>query len=139
VRIDRIVVLLAFCLSACALVHPGRPANYIVFFRYDSPELSSVAREIVDQAAAAAKTMPATRIEIAGYLDSATAAPTSRHLSEPRFRAVEQALAADGIDPKLLVRAQLADTEAALPETADRRIEIWLIGKGSASPPYRGF
>lgn len=137
-RIDPIAVLFALCLSACALIHPNRPANYIVFFRYDSAELDSAARQIVDRAAAAAKTMPATRIEIAGYLDSATAAPTSRHLSEPRFRAVEQALVADGIDQKLLVRAQLADTETALPDTADRRIEIWLIGKGSAAPPYRG-
>lgn len=137
-RIDRIAVLLALCLGACALVHPNRPANYVVFFRYDSAELNSAGRQIVDQAAAAAKSMPATRIELAGYLDSATAAPASRHLSEPRFKAVEQALVADGIDPKLLVRAQLADTESALPGTADRRIEIWLIGKGSAAPPYRG-
>jgi outer membrane protein OmpA-like peptidoglycan-associated protein len=138
VRIDRIAVLLALCLGACALDHPNRPANYVVFFRYDSAELNSAGRQIVDQAAAAAKSMPAKRIELAGYLDSATAAPASRHLSEPRFKAVEQALVADGIDPKLLVRAQLADTESALPETADRRIEIWLIGKGSAAPPYRG-
>jgi OOP family OmpA-OmpF porin len=138
VRIAPIVVLLALCLNACALVHPNRPANYVVFFRYDSAELDSAARQIVDQAAAVAKTMPATKIEIAGYLDSATAAPSSRHLSEPRFNAVEQALVADGIGPTLLVRAQLADTESALPETADRRIEIWLIGKGSADPPYRG-
>ena len=137
-KIARTFVLLALCLCACASVHPGRPANYVVFFRYDSAELNSAGRQIVDQAAAAAKAIPAAKIEIAGYLDSATAAPTSRRFSAPRFNAVEQALIADGIDPKLFVRAQLADTESALPGTADRRIEIWLIGKGTTAPPYRG-
>jgi len=132
------MVVLALALGACSLIHPNRPPNYIVFFRYDSAELTPAARQIVDQAAAAAKAMPATSIEIAGYLDSASAPAASRHFSEPRFKAVEQALIADGISPPLLVRVQLADSEAALPETADRRIEIWLIAKGATGPGYRG-
>ena len=134
VRTVRAVAFLALALSACSLIHPTRPPNYIAFFRYDSAELTPTARQIVDQAAAAAKVMPATKVEIAGYLDSATAPPENRRLSEPRFKVVEQALIADGIDPKLLVRVQLADSEAALPPTGDRRIEIWLIGKGAEGP-----
>jgi outer membrane protein OmpA-like peptidoglycan-associated protein len=136
VKSGSIIALLAVSLSACSLLHPTRPPNYIAFFRYDSAELTPAARLIVDQAAAAAKAMPATKIEIAGYLDSATAPPESRHLSEPRFKVVEQALIADGLDPRLLVRVQLADSEAALPATGDRRIEIWLIGKGAEGPAY---
>jgi outer membrane protein OmpA-like peptidoglycan-associated protein len=135
-RSGKAIALLALALSACSIFHPNRPPNYIAFFRFDSAELTPVARQIVDQAAAAAKALPATKIEIAGYLDSATAPPEGRHFSEPRFKAVEQALIADGIDPKLLVRVQLADSEAALPATGDRRIEIWLIGKGGEGPAY---
>jgi outer membrane protein OmpA-like peptidoglycan-associated protein len=136
VRSVRAIALLALGLSACSLLHPTRPPNYIAFFRYDSAELTPAARQIVDQAAAAAKSMPATKIEIAGYLDSAPALPENRRFSEPRFKVVEQALIADGIDPRLLVRVQLADSEAALPATGDRRIEIWLIGKGVEGPAY---
>ncbi len=132
------VTVLMLALGACSLIHPNRPPNYIVFFHYDSVELTPDARQIVDAAAAAAKALPATRIEIAGYLDSATAAPSSRPFSAPRFKVVEQALIADGIDPSLLVRVQLADSEAALPPTGDRRIEIWLIGKGGQGSGYRG-
>lgn len=135
-RSVRAVAFFALALNACSLLHPTRPPNYIAFFRYDSAELTPTARQIVDQAAAAAKSMPATKIEIAGYLDSAAAAPENRRLSEPRFKVVEQALIVDGIDPRLLVRVQLADSEAALPATGDRRIEIWLIGKGVEGPAY---
>lgn len=127
---------MALTLSACSLLHLTRPPNYIAFFRYDSAELTPTARQIIDQAAAAAKAMAATKVEIAGYLDNATAPPEGRRLSEPRFKVVEQALIADGIDPKLLVRVQLADSEATLPATGDRRIEIWLIGKGVEGPAY---
>jgi outer membrane protein OmpA-like peptidoglycan-associated protein len=131
---------LLLALSGCSLFHAhlasSRPPNYIVFFHYDNADLTAEARKIVDKAAADAKTVPAEKIEIAGYLDSATAPPGSQHFSEPRFKAVEQALIADGIDPRLLVRVQLADSEAALPPNGDRRIEIWLIGKGGEGPPY---
>lgn len=127
-----LLAIAGLALSGCSLFQSNDAADkapvYIVFFRYDSDVLTADARKIVDQAAASARdTKPAT-IELAGYSD-ASAPPSSRHLATPRFIAVTDALIADGVDPKLLVRVPLADTEASLPATGDRRVEIRLINK----------
>ncbi len=113
----------------------GRPASgpnnapvYIVFFHYDSANLTPVGQEIVDQAAKSVHATLPTRIEIAGYTE-ASAPIKSRPLVEPRFKVVEDRLIADGVDPKLLVRVPLADKEADLPPNGDRRVEIRPIGR----------
>ena len=124
------VAAIMFGLSGCSMFHHGRDSApvYIAFFPYDSVKLTADARKVVDNAAAAARdTHPAT-IELAGYTET-TAAPSSRHFAEPRFTAVAEALIADGIDPKLLVRVPLPESETVLSQTADRRVEIRLVNK----------
>jgi hypothetical protein len=46
---------------------------------------------------------------------------------ELQFKAVEDALVADGVGRELLERTSLADKEASLPATADRRVEIRFV------------
>jgi outer membrane protein OmpA-like peptidoglycan-associated protein len=99
-----------------------------VFFHYDSTVLTTAAREIIDAAAKSALATNPRKIEVAGYTE-ANAPPPTRKFAEPRFKAVEAALVADGVDRALLSRAPLPDQEAALPSTADRRVEIRLIDR----------
>lgn len=124
------VVLLA--LAGCSVLRPGPDAApvFIVFFRYDGWTLSPDAHHIIDQAARAVQdTHPAT-IAIAAY-GPGTATPEGRGLADLRFDAVADALAADGVDRRRMARVPLADNEASLPTTADRRVEIRLIDKTS--------
>jgi outer membrane protein OmpA-like peptidoglycan-associated protein len=127
----RIVLAIAtVALAGCSMfgTSADKAPVYIVFFHYDSDFLTPDARRIVDQAAASARDTKPTTIELAGYTE-ATAAKNSRQFAEPRFNAVADALIVDGVDPKLLVRVPLMDSEASLPSTADRRVEIRLINK----------
>jgi outer membrane protein OmpA-like peptidoglycan-associated protein len=124
------------CLAGCSLFGPAPvpqpPPTYIVFFRYDSAELSQAARQIVDQAAARAKVFHPSTITIAGYTDQSGTPDANRHLSDRRIATVEQALGADGVDPKLFLRLPLPDQPTALEPTADRRIEIRLTPPGQS-------
>ena len=123
-------------LAACNHLEMGHPPSstaetapvYIVFFHFDSTVLTPVGQQIIAQAAKSALATKPRKIEIAGYTE-ASAPPATKKFAEPRFKAVEAALVADGVDPGLLSRAPLADQEAALPSTGDRRVEIRLIDR----------
>jgi outer membrane protein OmpA-like peptidoglycan-associated protein len=133
-------LLLSACLLALAgcstmrSLHlaPDRAADrapvYIVFFHYDAAVLTPDARRIVDAAAASVRDTKPAVVELAGYAET-SAMPGARHLADPRFNAVTDALIADGVDPRLLARVPLTDSEASLPATADRRVEIRLLEK----------
>jgi len=125
-----IVASVLLALGGCTLFHSGRDSApaYIVFFRFDSAALTPDARKVVDDAAASIRDTRPSTVELAGYTDT-TAIASSRHFAEPRFAAVAEALIADGIDPKLLVRVPLPESEALLSATADRRVEIRLVNK----------
>jgi outer membrane protein OmpA-like peptidoglycan-associated protein len=124
------VTAIVLALGGCSLFHSGRDNApvYIAFFSYDSATLSKDARKVVDDAAGAIRDTRPTTVEIAGYTDT-TAAPASRPFVEPRFTAVADALIADGVDPKILVRVPLPESELTLSRTADRRVEIRLVNK----------
>jgi outer membrane protein OmpA-like peptidoglycan-associated protein len=105
---------------------PPETHNYLVFFRFDSADLSPEARQVVNQAATGVKTFRPSTIAIAGFTDRVGTEAYNQHLSERRIAVVEQALIADGIDPKLFLRIPLGEAEAAIPGTGDRRVEIRL-------------
>ena len=126
-----LLAVLAIGLAGCKTA-PPQPItkNYLVFFHFDSADLSPEARQIVDQAAAGAKTMKPSTVAIAGFADKVGTPAYNQHLSERRVAAVQQALVADGVDPKLFLRIPLGDADAAIEGTGDRRVEIRL----SATP-----
>jgi hypothetical protein len=129
VKAARHVALLLVCvlaLGACAAGAPPGPNKFIVFFPYNETALTPEMRAIVDKAAARAQALKAAHVQLAGYIGNGPTARTDKGLTEKRFAAVEEALAADGIDAKLFLRTPLLD-ETALPATAVRRVEIYVI------------
>jgi len=105
---------------------PPPPRNYLVFFPFDSADLSPEARQVVDQAAAGAKAMKASTVAIAGFADRVGTPSYNQHLSERRVAAVEQALTADGVAPGRFLRIPLGEAEAGIEGTGGRRVEIRL-------------
>lgn len=132
VKIGIALMVLSLGLSSCALMsktaEPKMPVSYLVFFRFDSAELTAPAREVVDQAAARAKTIKPTTIAIAGFPDRAGSLAANQRLSQRRIETVEKALQADGVDPKLFLRIPLGESEVEVDGIGDRRIEIRLQG-----------
>jgi outer membrane protein OmpA-like peptidoglycan-associated protein len=114
---------------ACRSPVPQPPASFIVFFHFDSSDLTPEARQIVGQAAQKARSSHASTVTIAGYTDQAGSPHYNLHLADRRIAAVEQALVTDGVDPRLFLRIPLPDAETALEPTADRRVEIRLATK----------
>lgn len=99
------------------------PQNYIVFFAEDSAVLDEAARGVVAQAAEDSMQIRPMRIEISGYSGEGPEPLVSPELAERRFSAVANALAADGLDPSLIARAELLG-DPNLPDFAVHRIEI---------------
>jgi hypothetical protein len=118
-------------LAACAPEPPPAPTapepnKYVVFFPPTVTSLTPPAHEIVLKAAAHAKEISPAYIQLAGYIGDGPTARTDKGLTERRYAAVEEVLAAQGLDRKLFLRVPLADL-TPLPATAVRRVEIYLI------------
>ena len=128
----RKIALLPFVLmlAACAMtgmMGGGKRALdvYIVFFDAQSADLGGDAKLVVDKAAAAILRSHPAHVVIAG--EKTASRGFDPRLAEPRFAAVEQALIADGVSPKVLARAPLTDAEAKVGPTGKRRVEIRLF------------
>lgn len=126
-----LVFVCALMLNACASMNAPPPDKYIVFFDFDSVELSQPALAIVAQATAEAKRVNPARIDIAGYPGIAEGARTGEIIATQRFEAVANALTAAGVDPLLIRRAALAGGRQ-LPAVAIRRIEVRFITSEAA-------
>jgi len=121
--------------AAAAVVEttPSAPAairTYLVFFDWDRAELSTRARQIVAQAAAGARRVATTRIDVDGYTDLSGAAEYNRRLSVRRAENVAAELMRDGVPADEIVTvglgemAPLVPTAAGAREPANRRVEI---------------
>ncbi len=118
-------IALAALLTGCAAFQKedDAPRDYIVFFDYNTADLSDAAKMIVDNAAQASKSLKVGEIDIVGH-DGSSRTPDK--LADARFVKVEDALAAGGVPRNLFKRSTLNDT-VPLPDTALRRIEIHLV------------
>ena len=123
-----LMMALAFGLAGCktAPKKADTPRNYVMFFPFDSADLSPEAHAIVDQAAAGIKLLGPSTVAIAGFSDKIGTVGYNQHLSERRVAVVEQALTADGVDPKLFLKIPLGDSQSQIEGTGDRRVEIRL-------------
>jgi OOP family OmpA-OmpF porin len=120
-------------LTGCTMMKPQHttpvpmsPQTYILFFHQWSPTLTPEAKAIVDQASAKVKqSMPST-VAVAGYTDNVGPAADNERLAKERVKMVQDAMIADGVDPKLFLSLPLGPADDTAGMTGDRRIEIRL-------------
>ena len=108
-----------------------RPASsFIVFFDFNRYDLTARAREIVAQAAAAARSAQVTRIEVAGHTDTVGSAQYNLGLSQRRANTVAAELVRLGVPRQAISTAgygfsrPLVATGPNVREPQNRRVEI---------------
>ena len=108
-----------------------RPASsFIVFFDFNRYDLTARAREIVAQAAAAARSQQVTRIEVAGHTDTVGSAQYNLGLSQRRANTVAAELVRLGVPRQAISTAgygfsrPLVATGPNVREPQNRRVEI---------------
>ncbi len=113
-------------------VPPEAARTYLVFFDWDRADLSTRARQIVAEAAAASTKVATTRIDVNGYTDLSGTAAYNQRLSVRRAESVEAELVRDGV-PKSEISIRgygestpLVPTAPGVREPQNRRVEIIL-------------
>jgi outer membrane protein OmpA-like peptidoglycan-associated protein len=131
------LTLFALAMAGCAMMKkpppapPQMPQVFLLFFHASAADLTPEARTIVDQAAQKAKDTHPSTIAIAGYAYNVGKPEDNERMAARRVEAVQKAMIADGVDPKLFLRLPLGGAEDTMGETGDRRIEIRLQYSGS--------
>lgn len=115
---------------------PTPARTYLVFFDWDSADLSDRARAVVAEAAKNTGSVQVTHIDVSGYTDNSAAHPGARGehynlaLSERRAANVKAELIRDGISSGMIVTHGYGDahplvtTAANTREPQNRRVEI---------------
>ena len=113
-------------------VPQGVAKTYLVFFDWDRADLTTRARQIVAQAAAASTSTQTTRIEVNGYTDLSGTAAYNQRLSVRRAESVESELVRDGVNrSEISIHGYgetnpLVQTAKGVREPQNRRVEIIL-------------
>jgi len=111
---------------------PAPARSFLVFFDFASDQLTARAREIVGQAAAAARSQQVTRIEVAGHTDTVGSAQYNQGLSIRRANNVAAELVRQGVPRNAITTAGFGFTRPLVPtgpnvrEPQNRRVEIVL-------------
>ena len=121
-------------LAGCTMMKPKHaaapvpmpPQTYLLFFHPWSPALTPEDKVIVDQASAKVKATQPSTVAVAGYTDNDGSAKDNQKLAVERVKTVQDAMIADGVDPKLFLSIPLGPPEDTAGMTGDRRIEIRL-------------
>ena len=131
VRMGLLMAVLA--LAGCAMMKPKvasapvpMPQTILIFFHPWSADLTPVGKEIVDQAAAKIKATQPSTVAVAGYAYNDAAPDENIRLAKQRVNSVLDALAADGVDPKLFLSLPIGAPDDSVGMTGDRRTEIRL-------------
>lgn len=126
----RFVVAAALCasLAACTILRQEPPPAYVVFFTGKSIALTPDAQKIIADAAAKVQRSHPQMVQIAGP-GTRIARGYNPKLADPRMDAVANALVADGVDKKLLVRTSLTTGDANVDLSGASRVEIRLVPK----------
>ena len=106
--------------------------SFLVFFDFDRADLTPRAREIIGQAAAAARSQQVTRIEVAGHADRAGTPQYNQGLSQRRANTVAGELVRLGVPRTAISVAAFGESRPLVPtadgvrEPQNRRVEIIL-------------
>jgi len=112
---------------------PMAPETFIVYFAFDSTELTAASSIVLDNVMGAAKKMGAKDLAVTGHADRAGPEEYNLGLSLRRASAVLDALAARGADPAAVSLAGRGEAEPAVAtsdgvaEPANRRVEIIVL------------
>ena len=118
--------------AAAPPMPPEVAKTYLVFFDWDRADLTTRARQIVAQAAAASTHTQTTRIEVNGYTDLSGTAAYNQRLSVRRAQSVESELVRDGVSRgEISIHGYgetnpLVQTAKGVREPQNRRVEIIL-------------
>ena len=116
----------AMALSLITLPAGAQGPVRIVFFADWSGAIDDAARNVIDQAAAAAKQFPDAAITVTCYADCTGSVKANLYLTELRAQRVIDGMIADGV-PASRLKMVAAGRQAQL-GVASRRVEI-LIGQ----------
>jgi len=111
---------------------PAPARSFLVFFDFASDQLTARAREIVGQAAQAARSQQVTRIEVAGHTDTVGSAQYNQGLSIRRANNVAAELVRQGVPRNAITTAGFGFSRPLVPtgpnvrEPQNRRVEIVL-------------
>ena len=112
---------------------PAQPKPYVVYFGFDSTELSSGARATITAAGKEAKRFDATDFSVTGHADRAGSEEYNTALSLKRAAVVRDALVALGYSAADISLGGRGEGEPAVAtadgvrEQANRRVEIILL------------
>lgn len=116
---------------------PPFSRDFQIYFASGSAVLSRDSKQIVDQAAAAAKDNAPAHINIAGHADTTGSQAYNQKLSERRADAVRKELVAQGVSPDDIATTGYGETNLAVPtadnvnEPRNRRVVISVNGPGT--------
>ena len=105
---------------------------YVVFFNFDSAELSDAAETVLETASSTARKLDGMRVTVSGHADLAGPASYNVDLSKRRAIAVSQALIGTGVASTAIEVEALGQTDPAVAtadgvsEADNRRVEIIL-------------
>jgi outer membrane protein OmpA-like peptidoglycan-associated protein len=108
------------------------PAYFVIYFDFDSSNLSADARSIIREAANAAKKMRPSKILIYGHADRSGSVAYNQRLAGERARAVTKALINEGGGRFVIDVEEFGETRNAAKTTdnvkdgRNRRVEITL-------------
>jgi outer membrane protein OmpA-like peptidoglycan-associated protein len=111
-----------------ALPAPAR--TYLVFFDWNSAELSPRAHDIIAEAVRNSAKLPHTRIEVTGHADRTGSAPANEAISRRRADVVAAELEKWGVAPADIDIHAAGDTRPLVPtavgvrQRENRRVEI---------------
>lgn len=113
------------------------PGPFLVFFDFNSADLSDIARTVIAAAAEAYEDYEIVRIEAVGHTDTSGSAAYNRRLAERRAEAVKAGLVAQGVPTdRVAITAKgeadpLLATGDGVREPQNRRVEIFLQRPGT--------
>jgi outer membrane protein OmpA-like peptidoglycan-associated protein len=111
---------------------PTLARTYLVFFDWDKADLTERAKQIITEAAGAARKTQTTRIEVAGHADRSGTPAYNQKLSQRRADAVAAELVRQGIGRNEIAVSAYGETRPLVPtadgvrEPQNRRVEIVL-------------
>ena len=116
--------------APAAAVEPELQREFVVYFAWDSPDLSEIAKGFVEGVAAEAVRQQPSGIVISGHADTSGSDDFNMSLSRERVETVAAHMTAGGIDASILVLEWFGEAMPAV-ETADnvrnpgnRRVEV---------------